>query len=1271
MQEELVHGAEFPTQLDFPVVGIGASAGGLEAVTSMFQNIEGGTGMAFVLVTHLHPDHESMMTELLSNKTRINVRKIYDDAPLEPDCLHVIPPGSSLRLKDGKFKLDKFAEPRGLRRPIDSFFTSLAQAQGERAACVVLSGTGGDGTAGLRIVKEFGGLSVAQSPEESRYDGMPSSAIGTKLVDFTLPAMEIVSRIKSFFEGADASFIAGNNRAAQRALQDVITQLKLNLGIDYSGYKKSTLLRRLNRRLQLSDSADFDAYISDFVHDEEEQAALARDFLINVTSFFRDRDNFQHLRERVLIPLIENTNADDEVRIWVPGCSTGQEPYSLAMMIDQICLELGHRPRVQIFATDIDEPVIKLARQGVYSVTMLSEIPRGYREAYTIGSDACFEITPRIREMVRFSVHNLLKDPPFAKVDLISCRNMLIYLGDELQAGVLPLFHFALRPGGHLFLGTSETVSKRSDMYVDVDQRARIFRRNDTAKRVPLSLPIAANRQGPNQPRSASQLPQAAGHSSPHLYTGSRASVYESYAPPFLRVTKDDTIVDSSGDLSLFLKSDPVSDRTVRALAREGVYDVAAPLIEEAFKTGRRYAVKDIEIASPFGTQTTAIIAHPMDDETVAVVFVVKDRLKPVVDQFAIQPITRDRQISTLQRDLSDARLQLKFKIEEAETANEELKSSNEEMMSINEELQSANEELTTANEELKNKIDELTLANADLDNFLQSSDLAIVVLDRNLKIRHVTDAARRQIPLLRSDEGRDFAEFNIAFDGLDLIKKVHEVIEKATPFATTTAPTREGRSYFLRVTPYFFSDGSVEGASITLTDISQEVELRRDLLIQSEKMHLAMEAAQMGSWDSDIESGEMELDALAAEIAGLDGPGLYPREAFFKDMNSEDVAQFVELRDTAIQAGEGYVYTARLAKVDEPSRWVRLHGKPYTDHEGRERVSGLGLDVTDLMTLQQQVEIESTRRELAMRVGRIGIAEIDIESGQVTVDDVTSDHLGLPGSGSVPLDELTQSFVEEDKPLFENHLSNAIERGEEYEFDFRVEAKGHDLRWMRTRGVPYTALDGRRKIVGPTIDISAHKQQGILLDEMSHRIKNLFAVISGLVQAAPKKGVEARQMSEELVERIVSLSNVYDLARKEIGASGLDLQELLGSVIAPHRTSQSLTLEGPPVLIDAELLNTFTLVIHELTTNAAKYGALSDPAGSLSVVWEYDGDGRVAVTWREAIPGFEGVDDGSGFGSFLIKSGIRQLHGNFDRTFCDEGTHIQFSVKLNDKESC
>ena len=1254
--------------IGFPVVGIGASAGGLEAVTEMFRHIDVGTGMAFVLVMHLDPDHESLMVELLGRKMQIQVRQIADGDDLQVDCLHVIPPGSSLRIEDGRFRLDQFSEPRGLRRPIDSFFTSLAHTQGHKAACVILSGTGADGTAGLRIIKEYGGICAVQSPEEARYDGMPFSAISTKLVDFTLVASSVVPRIQAFFEGADKSRFP--DEAESEEVMDKITGIiHKQLGHDFSGYKRSTLIRRLFRRLQVLEITDPNDYVAFLRSNASEQQALAQDFLINVTSFFRDRENFEIMRKKVIVPLIQNVEASDEVRVWVPGCSSGQEAYSIAMMIDETCEELQTRPLIQIFATDIDASMISQARKGQYTVSSFIEIPAKYQEKYTTGLDGKFEVVKKIREMVRFSGHNVIQDPPFSKIDLISCRNLLIYLGEDLQKELFPLLHFSLKPGGVLFLGNSENVTRRGELFSIIDQRARIFRRQNLEKRLQIHLPLGSRSRGITAPKTSNKMTKELDFPRHRSLDSSNLTIYEQYAPPFVRVSRDGRILDSSGELGLFIMSRPGEERDLGTLARSEVRNVVLPLVADAFEEERRRALKDIEVSSPFGVITTDIIAHPMKDDTVAVIFLVKDRLRPLVDEYEHVPVTPDRRVADLQEELQANRLLLKSKVEEIETANEELKSSNEEMMSMNEELQSANEELTTANEELKNKIDELTLANADLDNFLQSADLAMVVLDRGMRIRHVTQAAQRIMPIKNSDQRRALSEFNVAFGDLDLLDEIHRVIQTGEAVQHTTDMDADEHAYFLRITPYFFGEGSVEGASLTVVDISSEVALRKNLIRESALLNLTMEANEMGFGELDPKAQVATIDEVAAKQLGLAGAGTYPAAAVFANLHPEDRDRAAEQRADAIQRGEDYAIDYRIVQPDNSLRWYKARGSRFVTAKGQHNYAVITIDLTDEMQLRHDLFVESERVKLAMQAGRMGFAEFDVDSQSVTVDQELADQFRLPHAGPISLEDFKARIHEDDHPLVDKSLSEAIETGKAYEFDFRVPTDGPEPKWIRTRGLTYQSVDGEQKVVGPTLDVTAAKSamrhQETLVDEMGHRIKNLFAVISALVQSAPKANQDVARFANDLVGRIVSLGRAYDLVKNPGKGGYTQLEQLIRTTIEPHMSQQVLAVDGPSVGVAEEQINTFALVLHELATNATKHGAIRHPDGRIDIAWESKPEGCVTLHWRETVPDFEPPKEAAGFGTRLVEMGIMQLNGTFERRYSDTGVEIDLVIKL------
>lgn len=1129
-------------ELEFPVVGIGASAGGLEAVTEMFHDTLGNTGIAFVLVLHLDPNHESLMAELLSRKTKLNVRQISDGDALMPDHLHVIPPGSSLRLEGGKLRLVEFEEPRGLRRPIDSFFVSLANTQGERAAAVVLSGTGADGSAGMRSIKEMGGICVAQSPEEARYDGMPFAALATELVDYTLQAHEIIGRLQSYFSGNYYPDLPDNGEDIERALSRILRAIREDLGHDFSGYKRATIFRRLERRLQILEYPSIDEYLIYLTKNETERRLLFQDFLINVTSFFRDTEAFEALREDVIVPLVEKTKTADEIRIWVPGCSSGQEAYSLAMLLDETCEAMNVRPLIQIFASDIDETVIQTARTGRYPSTSLSELPRHYQETYTVGQDGQFEIVPRIRDMVRFSIHSLIKDAPFSKIDLISCRNLMIYFDEKMQHDVLPIFHFSLRREGALFLGNSENVTRRGELFETIDSKFRLFRRRETGKRGHIILPLGSTSERGNNSINTTMSPERDFPRHERLDM-TNATIYDHYAPPFVRVSLDGRIVDSSGDLSLFLMSRPGDERHLFSLAREGIRDSIMPLLADAQRENKRLALKDVEVHSPYGIQVADIIAHPIKDNTVALIFNAKERLTQQVEEYAVVPATRDERIAELQEDLQATRLMLKSKVEEIETTNEELKGSNEEMMSMNEELQSANEELTTANEELKNKIDELSIANADLDNFMQASELIMVVLDNSFRIRHLTQAAKRVLPLRDADRGRPISEFRIKFKGVDLTHELNRVFETSEAFEQSIQTEDNSKHYLMRIVPYFYGDGTVEGASITLVDLTELTGLRDDLHVKSERLRLALAA------------------------------------------------------------------------------------------------------------------------------GRMGMAELDVFSGMVTIDQMLSEQFGLDGPGEVTMQDMTRNFDPQALEDMANAMKGAIEHNSGYEFDFRILLE-EDERWMRTRGLPYRTQSGELKVVGPTIDITKERldqdRLEMLVQEMSHRVKNLFAVIGSVISSAPKPSKDCEVFANAMLSRINALSYAYDLARKQGMLNGVNWIDLLNRVLTPHRNKQSVVIEGPDTFISSNILTTLTLLFHEIATNALKYGALSVPDGALNVAWSVEGDEALSLVWTETVPGFKAPEDETtGFGSKLVSMAVQQLHGTIEQEYTDVGILIRLHFKL------
>ena len=819
------------TESPLPVVGVGASAGGLEALREMFEGFRGAPGIAFVVVQHLDPTHESLMAQLIERYTDMTVQQAEGGEVLSANQVYVIPPGHGLAVKDGVLLLTEFTDPRGMRRPIDDFFVSLASAYGNMAACVILSGTGADGSRGLRAIKEEGGLAVAQEPESAKYDGMPVTAISTGLVDIVSPPEAIIPHLVDFFSRSSTSFSLD---AAESDVPDHIETLcdilRDTLGHNFNGYKRPTLGRRIARRMHVLGLDNPIDYVSRVRDDRSECEALFRDLLINVTKFFRDKDEFAVLKERFIDPLISTAYNAQDIRIWVPGCSSGEEAYTLAILCAESMRQFDVRPHIQIFATDIDEGMLSIGRSGVYPVSALTDIPAEYRMLHTISGMNNFSVSPRIREMVRFSQHNLVRDPPFSGIDLVSCRNLLIYFDDVLQRQVFPLFHFALRrETGCLFLGSSESVGKFDDLFEPIDQPARLYRRRDVKSN------YAVQSTGRHWPRSARDS-----KSTPYPEARQRRDtghdlalkrVAETYAPASLLVDGEGNLIEKWGQAEKFLKFPDRLERqiNVNALARPGLRESIGPLLRSVASKQRREGIKLIEVRTEFGVQPVSLVCDPIQENAYLLVIREVDEFRnftaDTFDEFDVG----DEQIRFLEDELQSVRHHLRSAVEELETSNEELKSSNEEMMSMNEELQSTNEELTTVNDELKSKVDELTVANSDLNNFFDSTDVAMVVVDGNMRVRSFTQAARDIFSLADTSVGRPLSAIETRLQGTDYLQMVESSAQQERQ-RETRLRTAKGDEYFIRTFPYRRLDGKVDGATLILTDITEMLTLEKEL---------------------------------------------------------------------------------------------------------------------------------------------------------------------------------------------------------------------------------------------------------------------------------------------------------------------------------------------------------------------------------------------------------------------------------------------------------
>jgi two-component system CheB/CheR fusion protein len=834
----------------FPIVGVGASAGGIEALEGMFKGMPSDPGIAIVIVTHLNPDRESVLHDIVARYTQLTVQVATDGAEVRPNCVYVLPADAVLRIEHGRLKVNKSDAANRERKPIDIFLSTLAQDQGECSASVILSGLDGDGTLGTKAIKERGGLTLAQAADGygPAHRDMPDSAIATGFVDFAIPAEDMGRKLAEFARSIamlDGIAVESNDSDRQRewddARQEIYSLLRSQVGHDFGGYKTKTFLRRVHRRMQIVQIETVEAYIQMLRRDPAEAGALFRDLLINVTNFFRDADAFVKLKELVIPQLFVGKNAEDTIRIWVPGCSTGEEVFSVAMLMREHMDGMTTLPRVQIFATDIDEHALSVARMGRYPAALLDSVSAERRQRFFVADGASYVVAKDVRDLCIFSPHSVIRDPPFSRIDLVSCRNLLIYFGADIQNQVVPVFHYALRPGGYLFLGTSENVNQFNDLFSPVDKQQRIFRSRPSA--IPVRLPMAINGilqtavGRPDAKMRNSGVPGLAWRQS------IEARVLDRFAPAFAVTTRDGDIVHISNRTGRYLEQVAgVPTRQLLTIARKGLrYDLRAAL-HEAIATGRTVVREHLAVQGDAGqTYLASLTVEPIpadgEKEQLFLILFGEER-----DSFA-----EDRRSSAggegaaehLERELGETKERLQSLVEEYETALEELKSSNEELVSVNEELQSTNEELEASKEELQSlneelqtvnaelggKVEALDRANADLQNLFESTQVATVFLDKNLVIRSFTPAVSRLFNILPVDRGRPITDLASRFLLSNLASDVEGVLTNGVPVEQRIE--HEGREghYLVRIAPYRDTDQRMDGVVIAFIDVTRLAE--------------------------------------------------------------------------------------------------------------------------------------------------------------------------------------------------------------------------------------------------------------------------------------------------------------------------------------------------------------------------------------------------------------------------------------------------------------
>ncbi|HBG20213.1 MAG TPA: chemotaxis protein CheR [Desulfobulbaceae bacterium] len=844
----------------FPIVGIGASAGGLAAFEAFFSGmpVEGDPGMAFVLVQHLAPDHKSILSDLVKRYTRMEVFEVTNGMKMRPNCTYIIPPNCDMALLNGSLQLLEHTVSRGMRMTIDFFFRSLAQDQRERAICIVLSGTGSDGSLGVRAVKGEGGMVMAQNPESTEFSGMPSNAIATGLVDYILPPAEMPARLIAYTAHAFGNKIR-QKRTLTTSSEDILKKICILLrdstGHDFSQYKRNTLIRRVERRMAVHQIGRAEEYLRYLRQTPAEAEALFRDLLIGVTNFFRDPEAFAVLEAEVIPQLFASKPAGAPVRVWVCGCASGEEAYSIAILLQEHLETLKPAFKVQVFATDIDPRAIEQARSGIYPASIAADIsPERLSRFFSKEADnGVYRIQKIIRDLLVFSEQDVIKDPPFSKIDLISCRNLLIYLNRDLQKKLIPLFHYALNPAGMLFLGSSETVGEFGSLFSVIDRKQKIYRRQaDMPGAVhpnlgrfvpPLATPTVRVRAARMEPGISART---------NLREITEHSLVAHYAQVAVLVNNRGEILHIYGRTGRYLEpATGDAGMNILTMAREGLRPALTAALYRVMTQHEPVSHPGLQVKTNGKFTTVNLFLRPatgLDGAILPGIFlVILEEYSPVPSPPATDtdgagtPATgANARIAVLEQELRTKEEYLQSTLEEMETANEELKSTNEEMQSVNEELQSTNEEmetskeelqsvneeLATVNAELQNKVADLSRVNNDMNNLLAGTGVATLFVDHQLLIVRFTPGTTELINLIQSDIGRPVAHIVSNLVGYDqLVEDVQAVLRDLAP-RSAEVQTRAGTWFQMRIRPYRTLENVIEGAVITFIDIT---DLRRE----------------------------------------------------------------------------------------------------------------------------------------------------------------------------------------------------------------------------------------------------------------------------------------------------------------------------------------------------------------------------------------------------------------------------------------------------------
>ena len=1059
---------------DLTLIAIGSSAGGLEAIREFVNALPADLPVSYVVVQHMSPHHKSLMTELVARQTNLVVRDVVDGMVPERNVIHITPPRTDILFEDGKLRLtDPSPELASPKPSVDRFLTSLADSYGEKTVAIILSGTGSDGSYGVQAIREAGGITIAQDNETAKYDGMPYSAVQTGCIDLILPPSDIGTHLQNILTSKRdfAEFRKGSLN--ESPVSDLLQILLARTRVDFREYKQATINRRIERRMVALGIGTQEEYTQFCRTNPHALDALFKDLLISVTRFFRDKDEFSQLD--ALLPQLVEARGGAPMRIWIAGCATGEEAYSIAMMLSEALAEDGRALKdvVQIFATDIDKDALQVARRGVYSLSALNEIPKKLADKYLIRQSDGVRVVDSLRAAILFSDHNVCQDPPFQKIDLLCCRNLLIYFGNALQHKVMSRFHYSLAGDGLLFLGTAESVAGADDMFTPERTSAHIFRKRRLRGQ---NKPAYIGQRNKNITRPNARAEKVEHSADRHLFEALAASLGENS----LLVTEDFGIARVYGDISKYIEIKASSSLKMHLdLLRSPLREEARSLVTIALRNNAHRAGVRHLLANDADSETRInvypIVAKDISEKAALVVFnsVAVDHTKQALAASSAQEAGGNaEQIRALEHEIATTREALQQTIEELETSNEELQSLNEELQSTNEELQATNEELETSNEELQSTNEELITVNEELQvtaaelsgrtgeltSVIESTPLAIIVMDNALQISQATNAAANRFAIRRPISSPHISQCVLP-DGYPSLAPLCSEALKVGETVSAEFNSNETR-VLLTCSPYFNVHGQILGVTMVVTEfpgLAREMEL----LLNNSMLYATHHA---------IDGTLLRASESSAKLLGYSREEVLGRSIF--DLYSPETGNHIkEVERQLLASKSGVIQTSY--KVDREGAdpvWLSVDKIAYAHQGEREpTIYSVGVDISDVVKAKQEAEALFTQLMLLQDLANVGFWSVDLDSETIHWSKEVYRIHGVPQSEPEPkLEDAIDFYHPDDRAEVTKYVEKVMSEGGEFRFEKRIVRTGGEEIKVESHGRAVTDDTGRvTKIIG------------------------------------------------------------------------------------------------------------------------------------------------------------------------------------------------------------